>query len=237
MVGAAVSDTLPSTLTGATWTCAGAGGGTCAAASGSGSIATTVGLPKRWLAPPSWSVPRPRQGRPGRSPNTATVAAPASIADPIPANNSATDTDQVASDPRRLTVLDNFNRANANTLGANWSQGTFLGQAAIRVNTNQASDLLVSGTADLERPERRLRQSPGGGIHLRQHAPVNDACADAQGERWRRVDTRELRPGPLQRHGSVVIETTINRANDYTTRATLPTTFASGDSLRDHGPR
>jgi hypothetical protein len=38
-----------------------------------------------------------------------------------------------------LNVLDNFNRANANTLGANWAQATLAGQAIIRVNTNEAT--------------------------------------------------------------------------------------------------
>lgn len=47
-----------------------------------------------------------------------------------------------------LAVLDNFNRANANTLGGNWSQVTILILgAAIRVNTNQASDPVVPGQA------------------------------------------------------------------------------------------
>lgn len=46
--GATVTATLPAALTGATWTCAGAGGGTCAA-SGSGNISDTVNL--RWVPP------------------------------------------------------------------------------------------------------------------------------------------------------------------------------------------
>ena len=42
--GATVTDTFPATLTGVTWTCAGAGGGTCVAA-GSGDINTPVTVP------------------------------------------------------------------------------------------------------------------------------------------------------------------------------------------------
>ena len=43
--GATVADTFPASLT-CTWTCAGAGGGTCTA-SGSGNINDTVNLPER----------------------------------------------------------------------------------------------------------------------------------------------------------------------------------------------
>ncbi|TAK64137.1 IPT/TIG domain-containing protein [Methylobacter sp.] len=46
-----------------------------------------------------------------------------------------------------LTVLDNFNRANSNTLGVNWSQIIISGNAAIRVNSSQAVDLQVPGAA------------------------------------------------------------------------------------------
>src|SRR6185436_5136640 len=44
VTGANVSDPLPTALVAATWTCIGAGGGTCAAA-GTGSIDDTVDLP------------------------------------------------------------------------------------------------------------------------------------------------------------------------------------------------
>jgi hypothetical protein len=49
--------------------------------------------------------------------------------------------------PPTVAVLDNFNRANANTLGSNWNQAVLLGQAAIRVNANQAAAPLLAGTA------------------------------------------------------------------------------------------
>ncbi len=44
VTGATVADTLPAMLTGVTWTCAASAGSSCAAASGSGNIATTVNL-------------------------------------------------------------------------------------------------------------------------------------------------------------------------------------------------
>ena len=43
-IGATVTDTFPTTLTGVTWTCTGTGGGTCPA-SGSGNINTSVTVP------------------------------------------------------------------------------------------------------------------------------------------------------------------------------------------------
>jgi hypothetical protein len=46
-----------------------------------------------------------------------------------------------------VAVLDNFNRANANTLGSNWSQAVLFGLAAIRVNAQQANAALLPGTA------------------------------------------------------------------------------------------
>ena len=87
--GATVADTLPGTITGATWICGGAGGGTCSVG-GSGSINDTVNLPV------GGSVTYTLTGMvsasaTGSLSNTATVTAGGT--DPNPANNSATDTD------------------------------------------------------------------------------------------------------------------------------------------------
>ncbi len=88
--GATVMDTFPAVLT-CTWTCVGAGGGTCTA-SGSGNINDTVNLPSggsvTYTASCSISG-----GATGSLSNTATVAAPGGVNDPSPGNNSATDTD------------------------------------------------------------------------------------------------------------------------------------------------
>jgi uncharacterized repeat protein (TIGR01451 family) len=89
--GANVTDTFPATLT-CTWTCTGAGGGSCAAA-GNGSINdSTVNLPVN--ASVTYTATCDIAGSAsGSVTNTATVATPAGVADPMPANNSATDTD------------------------------------------------------------------------------------------------------------------------------------------------
>ena len=91
VVGAPVTDTLPAALTGATWTCAGALGGTCAA-SGSGSIADTVDLPVG--ASVSYTVTATiSAAATGTLVNTAAIAVPSGVTDPDPGDNAATDTD------------------------------------------------------------------------------------------------------------------------------------------------
>ncbi len=60
------------------------------------------------------------------------------MADPVASNNSASDADTVRRALPTLTLLDNFNRANANSLGANWSQANTGANVDIRVNANQA---------------------------------------------------------------------------------------------------
>jgi len=91
--GATVADTFPASLT-CTWTCAGAGGGTCTAA-GSGNINDSANLPAGGSATYTASCTVSAAAT-GTLSNTATVAAPAGVTDPTPGNNSATDSDTVA---------------------------------------------------------------------------------------------------------------------------------------------
>jgi uncharacterized repeat protein (TIGR01451 family) len=87
--GAAVTDAMPAGFNGATWTCTPSPGSSCAAPSGTGSIATTVTLLSGHTATfvvsgtidPSAS---------GSLANTATVAAPSGTTDPDSSDNSAT---------------------------------------------------------------------------------------------------------------------------------------------------
>jgi uncharacterized repeat protein (TIGR01451 family) len=88
--GATVADTFPASET-CTWTCAGAGGATCAA-SGSGNINQSVNLPNGSSATFTATCSIAASAS-GTLSNTATVTAPASVNDPTPGNNSATDTD------------------------------------------------------------------------------------------------------------------------------------------------
>jgi uncharacterized repeat protein (TIGR01451 family) len=91
--GATVADTFPASLT-PTWTCVGAGGGTCTA-SGSGNINDTVNLPAGGSVTYTVSASVSAAAT-GSLSNTATVTAPAGVTDPTPGNNSATDTDTLS---------------------------------------------------------------------------------------------------------------------------------------------
>ncbi len=99
--GATVADTFPGTLT-CTWTCVGAGGGTCTAA-GSGNINDTVNLPAGGSVTYTASCTVSAFAT-GTVDNTATVAAPAGVTDPTPGNNSATDSDTVGAGQADLSI-------------------------------------------------------------------------------------------------------------------------------------
>ncbi|MBB5208051.1 beta strand repeat-containing protein [Chiayiivirga flava] len=88
--GAAVADTFPASQT-CTWTCVGAGGGTCTAA-GSGNIGDTVNLPAGGSTTYT-AVCAISAAATGTLSNTATVTEPAGVTDGNPGNNSDTDTD------------------------------------------------------------------------------------------------------------------------------------------------
>jgi uncharacterized repeat protein (TIGR01451 family) len=97
VIGASVSDPLPSGITAASWTCGiPTGGAVCGVASGTGAINTTANLPAGSSLTYSLTLTVPA-GYPGVTLiNTATVAAPGSIPDPNTGNNTATDTDGVS---------------------------------------------------------------------------------------------------------------------------------------------
>jgi uncharacterized repeat protein (TIGR01451 family) len=88
-----VADTFPAPLTACTWTCVGAGGGTCTAA-GAGNINDVVNLTSGGSVTYTASCSIPAATAAGTIiANTATVAAPVGVPDPDALNNSATDTD------------------------------------------------------------------------------------------------------------------------------------------------
>jgi uncharacterized repeat protein (TIGR01451 family) len=91
--GASVTDVFPAGLT-ATWTCVGAGGGTCTA-SGSGNISDTVNLPVGGSVTYTASAVISPAAT-GTISNTATITTPSGVGDPNTANNSATDTDTLS---------------------------------------------------------------------------------------------------------------------------------------------
>jgi uncharacterized repeat protein (TIGR01451 family) len=100
--GSTVADTAPAACTAFTWTCAGAGGGTCTA-NGSGSINDVVNLPVGGTA--TYTVTCAVSGAAvGNLVNTATVAAAGGVTDPTPANNSATDTDTILASQADVSI-------------------------------------------------------------------------------------------------------------------------------------
>jgi uncharacterized repeat protein (TIGR01451 family) len=91
VTGAKVMDTLPSALVGATWTCTPSAGSNCAA-TGSGNINDTVGLLS--LGTLTYTLTATiNPAATGSLTNTATISLAAGATDPIPANNTASDTD------------------------------------------------------------------------------------------------------------------------------------------------
>src|SRR6187401_1492499 len=91
--GSTVADTFPASLT-CSWTCVGAGGGTCTA-SGSGNINNSVNLPSGGSVTYTASCTI-AAGATGSLSNTATVTVPVGVIDPASGNNSATDSDTLA---------------------------------------------------------------------------------------------------------------------------------------------
>jgi uncharacterized repeat protein (TIGR01451 family) len=112
--GATVTDTVPTALTGATWTCAGANGGTCGNASGGPNIAETVNLPVGGTV--TYTLTGTVGPNPSNLRNTATVAVPAGMSDSNPANNSATDDDTLICVSQTVVVPDG--RITPSTMGA-----------------------------------------------------------------------------------------------------------------------
>ncbi|MHB9000147.1 MAG: hypothetical protein ACYC9N_11620, partial [Thermoanaerobaculia bacterium] len=95
--GVAVMDTLPATLTGATWTCTATAGSACASASGSGSIATTANLLAGGSA--TYSVNATvSSAATGTLTNSVIANVPGGVTDPAPTNNSVSDVDTLTSE-------------------------------------------------------------------------------------------------------------------------------------------
>ena len=130
-----------------------------------------------------------------------------------------------------LSVLDNFNRANANTLGGNWNQLVVGGAASIRVNTNQALDNVFSGSAYWN----------GTVFGARQAAAFMFANTTLNGEslylKGSGTFVLGVYPSAIRVRystgggGQVIVETTTNGGLTFTNRGTLAGVFANGDIL------
>ena len=94
VVGAAVSDSVPTPVLGFGWTCSSG----CSPSSGTGNVSTSVSLAAGASAVITLTGTVPN-GTTGTLTNTATVAAPSGVTDPNSGNNSATQTTSRAGSP------------------------------------------------------------------------------------------------------------------------------------------
>ncbi len=119
VTGATVTDNFPADFSSASWTCSATSGSACGAVINSGnSLSASLNLLNGGKATlTATAIVSPSAA--GSVSNTASVAVPANVVDPNPANDTATDTDIIPGPFPTLGVLDNFNRANG-ALGANW---------------------------------------------------------------------------------------------------------------------
>jgi hypothetical protein len=140
-----------------------------------------------------------------------------------------------------LTVLDNFNRANANTLGTNWQQLVTLGNGGIRVNGNQAfcansgaaGLLCLPGVGANAYLNGSLVNSQGAAFTFA-NATLNDVglYLKASGTYLVGVYASGIRVRySTASGGQVVVETTSNGWITAATAGTLAAPFTIGDRL------
>ena len=129
-----------------------------------------------------------------------------------------------------LTLRDNFDRANANTLGSSWSQVVLFGAAATRVNSNQAfGAAAVTGTS--------MWNGSGTPFGAGQGAALTFAVPVVNGTGLILKASGGLAALPLNyisvtyASGQVNVRTTVNGGITNTPRGTLAATFAAGDIL------
>jgi uncharacterized repeat protein (TIGR01451 family) len=233
VTGALVNDTMPAALTNVSWTCSAPGSASCGGGTGSGNINRAVNLGntngnRTITFTVSGTV---LSTATGTLTNTATITAPSGVTDPTAANNTVTDTDTIVAAPTlpTLGLLDNFNRGNANTLGGNWSQIVLFGNASIRVNSNQASDVLLPGWAIWNNSATGFGATQGAAFTFA-NTPANGSFLVLKGSGGN-ANTPANYIRVFYTGSSVTVGTTTNSGGTVTTRATFPGTFATGDKL------
>jgi uncharacterized repeat protein (TIGR01451 family) len=234
--GAIVNDAVPATLSGATWTCTATPGSSCGTASGTGSISNRlVNLAPSGSA--TFTLNATVNANSGTVINTATVAAPAGVTDPIAGNNSSTDSDPVSIPLPTLALLDNFNRGNATNLGGNWSQPN----NNIRLNNNNANE--NTGTTGFAYWNGTTAGGPTYGTNQGAAMTfVNGTIVGSGGNAnsliLKATGGTATAPSSYIRvrltSNSVVVETTTNSGGSFTNRGTLNnanSTFGNGTTL------
>jgi uncharacterized repeat protein (TIGR01451 family) len=160
---AAVTDTVPAEITGASWTCAASGGSTCPA-SGSGNIATPVTLALGGTATFTLSG-TVSAGATGSLANTASVAAPGGVTDPFAGNNQATDTDNVSLEISELVHATTTTRDLSPIAGAPAEHFYWLAQQPFA-----SYEIVVDATSGDVGPTLQLARLAGDGTTVLQSA-------------------------------------------------------------------
>ncbi|EGW23197.1 SdrD B-like domain-containing protein [Methylobacter tundripaludum] len=133
-----------------------------------------------------------------------------------------------------LAVLDNFNRANANTLGGNWSQIVLFGNAAIRVNSSQAVDLLLPGAAYWNGIGNNFGANQAAAFTFANTTLNNAALVLKASGGSASIPANFIRVQyQTASGGRIVVQTTTNSGGSYNTRATFTAgaNFANGNTL------
>jgi uncharacterized repeat protein (TIGR01451 family) len=94
VTGAKITDLMPGQLANVTWTCSATVGASCGAANGTGSIIDFVNLPAGGTVTYTVHASLSNEASGEFMTNTATIRA-SHISDPVPGNNSASDTDEL----------------------------------------------------------------------------------------------------------------------------------------------
>jgi hypothetical protein len=139
-----------------------------------------------------------------------------------------------------LTVLDNFNRANASNLGSNWTQLNIFGTAGITVNdvtsgNTSTGTAFCTGTLCVAGANAYWTSAFGS----KQSAAFTIASTTASGDsvalagsNYIALTGSETNFVRVRWNGTAVdVQTTTNAALTYTTAATLTGTFANGDTI------
>ena len=233
VTSAQVADTFPAILSGVSWTCVASAGSSCTTGGSGNNRTGTVTLLSAGTATFTANTTLSASAT-GALVNTATVTTPAGVIDPNLANNSAIDTDTIVLPPLvpTLGLLDNFNRANANTLGGNWNQSTLLGAAALRVNANQASASLP-GNAYWNVTAAGFGPKQGAAFTIANTTLNGDSLIlKATGAAVLGVDPNFIRV--QYTGGTVVVSTTTNGGLSTTSSTTISnanSTFINGNTL------
>ncbi|MEZ4868798.1 MAG: SdrD B-like domain-containing protein [Caldilineaceae bacterium] len=137
--GATVTDTLPSAITSATWSCVASSGSSCGAANGTDNINTTVDLAVSGVATFTVVADINWQAT-GSLVNTATVTPPVDTTDPVPGNNSSTDTDTLLTGTLTGTVYIDTNDNSSGDSGEGWPNVTVVITTSVGVTFTVTTD-------------------------------------------------------------------------------------------------